>query len=75
MINVVETSKFLGIIISSSLDWTDHINLISQKVSRTIGVVKCVRNKLPENILRSLYFTLKKSVEPVVSALCSSITF
>jgi len=47
---MVETCKFLGIMINSSLDWSDH--------SKTIGILKCVRYKLPENILRSLYFSL-----------------
>ena len=55
---MVETCKFLGIIINSSIDWSDHINLINRKVSKTIGILKCVRHKLPENILRSLYFFL-----------------
>ena len=54
----VESSRFLGVVINSSLDWNNHINLINIKVSKTIGILKYVKNKLPDNILRSLYFTL-----------------
>jgi len=43
---MVETSKFFGIVINSSLDWTGRINLINRKVSKTIGILKYVRNKL-----------------------------
>jgi len=42
----------------SSLDWTSHINLISRKVNKTVGIMKYVSNNLPDNILWSLYFTL-----------------
>ena len=55
---MVDSSKFLGIIINSSLDWTEHINLINQKVSKTIGILKYVTTKLPIDVLRSLYFSL-----------------
>ena len=60
-INMVETSKFPRIAINSSLDWSDRINLISRKVSKTIVILKYVRNVLPDNILWSLYLTLVKS--------------
>jgi len=55
-INKVDTYKFLGIIINSSLTWNDHIYLIKQKVSKTIGTLKYVKNKLPRQILVSLYY-------------------
>ena len=31
-VDMVETCKFLGIMINSYLDWSDHINLINRKV-------------------------------------------
>jgi len=57
-IDMVDNSKFLGIVINSSLDWTDHIRLINRKVSKTLGILRYLKNKLPESILRSLYYTL-----------------
>ena len=57
-VSKVESSRFLGVVINSSLDWNNHINLINSKVSKTIGILKYVKNKLPDHILRSLYFTL-----------------
>jgi len=55
-IATVDSSKFLGIIINSSLDWNEHIMLINQKVNKTIGILKYIKNKLPSHILRSLFF-------------------
>ena len=57
-LDMVESSKFLGIIINSRLDWSDHIGFIKNKVCKTIGILKCVRHKLPSQIMRSLYFSL-----------------
>jgi len=61
-INMVDTCKFLCIIINSSLTWIDHIYIYiyitKQKVSKTIGILKYVKNKLPKQILVSLYYAL-----------------
>ena len=54
---MVELSKFLGVIVNSFLDWSDHISLVG-KVSKSIGILKCVKNKLPAETLRSLYFAV-----------------
>ena len=40
---MVGSSKFLGVIINSSLDWSDHITLVNRKVSKSIGILKCVK--------------------------------
>ena len=55
---MVESSNFLGVIINSSLDWSDHISLVNRKVSKSIGILKCVKNKLSADTWRSLYFAL-----------------
>jgi len=57
-IDRVEFSKFLGIIINPSLTWSYHINLIKQQVSKTIGILKYVSNKLSCDVLKLLYFAL-----------------
>jgi len=57
-INMVKSSRFLGVVINSFLNWNDHISLVNSKISKAIGILRYVKNKLPGNILRSLYFTL-----------------
>jgi len=37
-IDIVKSSKFLGVIINNSLDWSDHISLVNRKVSKSIGI-------------------------------------
>jgi len=41
---VWETStKFLCVIINQSLTWNDHISIVKQKVSKSIGIIKHVK--------------------------------
>ena len=57
-IDQVSTFKFLGLHINSQLTWQTHINEISKRISRVIGLLYKMQNILPKNILLSLYNTL-----------------
>ena len=48
---------FLGVTIDDKLRFKDHINLVCNKVSKSLGVINKL-NYLPKNILKSLYYTL-----------------
>ena len=51
-------SKFLGVILSSSLKWNKHIELVRNKISKNVGIVSKVRHLLPQDLTRNLYLTL-----------------
>lgn len=57
-IDRVPHTKFLGIIISSNLSWSQHITSISLKISKNIGIIYRLKQKLPKSILHLLYQTL-----------------
>ena len=57
-LEVVQTSKYLGVQVDNILDWREHINKISTKVSRAIGSLEHARFFLPEESLRTLYAVL-----------------
>ena len=50
-----ESIQFLGIILDEFLNWKHHINHISLKLSRSIGVLSRLKCVLPSNILFMLY--------------------
>ena len=64
VIDQVYSTKFLGVIINSNLTWHDHIKAISNKVSKSIGLLLKIRKYVPNDVLLTLYHTL---IEPYFS--------
>ena len=60
--------KCLRVILDNTMKWTDHISLISSKVSRAIGMIKYAKKELPTIFLKMLYLQL---VEPHFRYCCS----
>ena len=54
-VEVAENIKYLGVYIDKSLDWKKHIQEISKKVSRSLGVIKYCKRFLPFDTLKCLY--------------------
>ena len=50
--------KYLGVLIDSSLTWKYHIDNLSKKISRSIGVMYKIREFVNKNILMNLYYGL-----------------
>ena len=54
----VTSTKFLGIIINENLSWSNHISVLSNKISKNIGILRAMSQKLPVSALHMLYNTL-----------------
>ena len=50
----VNNVKFLGVVIDENLTWKEHINCISLKISRLIGILNSLKYILPLRILVNL---------------------
>ena len=50
--------NFLGLILQSNLAWSKHINHVSLKISKTIGILYRLKAIYPSAILQTLYNTL-----------------
>ena len=50
--------NFLGITIDKHLTWREHINLITNKISRTVDVINRLKHYIPQNVLLTIYNTL-----------------
>ena len=57
----VKRIKYLGSVVDENLTWDDHINYISVKIRRNIGLLKRMRLTVPRESLVLLYKTL---IEP-----------
>ena len=56
-LNRVSETKFLGVIIDENLNWTPHINHISSKLRRNIGILKKTSAILNTTTLITLYYS------------------
>ena len=50
--------NFLGLTIDQHLTWNGHVQKISNKISRSLGIMCKLKQFLPQNILRFLYKSL-----------------
>ena len=53
----VDSTKFLGLIIQSDLKWHLHIEMILNKLYKTVGIIRKARNKLTSEIVLLLYYS------------------
>ena len=60
----VKHTKYLGLIVNDTLTWDKHMEYISTKINRNIGILKRTQNYLPRSSLIILYKTL---IEPYCS--------
>jgi len=57
-ITQVDSTKFLGVFLDQHLSWKTHINYISQKIAKNIGIIYRLSYILPKPIRINLYYTL-----------------
>ena len=50
--------KFLGILKDEYMNFTQHMNHICSKVSKSIGILREIRYLFSSNVLRFIYFTI-----------------
>ena len=54
--------KYLGILIDSNLNWSFHIEVLTTKLSRAIGMLSKIRHYVSKNTLRMIYFGIFSSL-------------
>jgi len=54
----MESVKFLGVHVDEYLSWKPHINMLNQKLSKSMFIINKVKHILPPHVLQTLYYTL-----------------
>ena len=54
----VSSTKFLGVNVGEKLNWKSHIDAVSKKIARSLGIINKLRHKLNLNTLLTLYHTM-----------------
>ena len=55
-LEIVQSIKFLGLILDSKLTWKHQIDMITKKVAKTIGIMARAKQYLNKKTLIQLYF-------------------
>ena len=58
ILGTVNHNPYLGVELSSTLSWNDHIGNITTKANKTLGFIRRNLSKCPMNIKRQAYITL-----------------
>ena len=51
-------ATFLGVIIDNKLTWKSHIKHISNKISKSIAILRILRFSFPKHVMRMIYMSL-----------------
>ena len=57
-IEQVSFTKFLVVIINENLTWENHIKVVKNKISKSMGILAKIKINVPCIILRNLYYML-----------------
>ena len=57
-ITEITETKFLGVILDNKLTWDAHIKYISQKISKSVSILRMLKYTFPTNALKTIYHSL-----------------
>ena len=69
----VSTFKFLGITVDQNLTLKNHVDDLTKKCSRSIGILYKVKQFLPESALLSLFYTIHCSLHILTMVLLHGV--
>ncbi|CAH1252398.1 NAT16 [Branchiostoma lanceolatum] len=58
ILQVVTSHKHLGVTLTNTLSWSNHIDIISTKARRSSGLLCALRKNIPKDLLLRLYMTI-----------------
>ena len=67
-IDLINETKYLGVVIDNCVTWESHIRALQKKISRAIGLLKYAQNFVQTGTLINLY---KSIIQPHFSYCCS----
>lgn len=57
-IKEVEHTQFLGVTIDKHLTWQPHIERLHKKLKSSVGILRRMKNNIPDECYKTLYYTL-----------------
>ena len=57
-VNIVDSAKYLGVIIDNDLNFKQHIKMLEGKVARSVGILTKLKYIFPQKVMLQLYHAL-----------------
>jgi len=57
-IDIVNEFDFLGIRLDKNMNWKSHVNMVTKKISKTIGILNKIKHFVPQSALLNMYHAL-----------------
>ena len=73
-LEVTSRQKHLGLVITATLSWKEHIASILQKAARVLGVLRRLRRSLSQAALRTIYICYIRPILEYASVTWSNLT-
>ena len=54
----VETFNFLGLTLNQHMNWKSHLDILSNKIARAIGILNRLKHFIPVHLKLTIYFSL-----------------
>ena len=54
----VETFNFLGLTLNQHMNWKSHLDILSNKIARAIGILNRLKHFIPVHVKLTIYFSL-----------------
>lgn len=54
----VSSTRFLGVNVDENLSWREHIDWVSKKINKSIGIIRKIGHLVTRNCLLTLYYSL-----------------
>ena len=57
-IECVETFNFIGLTLNQHMNWKSHLDILSNKIARSIGILNRLKLFIPVHVKLTMYFSL-----------------
>ena len=57
-IPIVDSFRYLGVILNNKLTFSDHVSNVAKKKSRSVGIISKLRHYAPTSVLLKLYYAI-----------------
>ena len=64
IITTINSTRFLGLTIDSSLSWKDHIIELTSKLNKECYAVRAIKPFMSLNVMKMIYYSYVQSVMP-----------